>query len=108
MMASVNSCKHLVNVELWSGLIPAEMIANPLEKFTLVTKWPIQSGNSSGVEDPSFVWQIDRAGYFTFRIIDREETLKESFNVTMDLRFYNYWEIKSFFVPKGLEASKRS
>ena len=100
MMASVNTSKHLVTVELWDGLIPAEMIANPLEKFILVKKWPVQSGNSSGVVDPSFVWQIDRAGYFTFRIIDRDETFKESFNITVDLRFYNYWETKSYFVPR--------
>ncbi|MFX1518191.1 MAG: ArnT family glycosyltransferase [Promethearchaeota archaeon] len=103
MMASVNSCKHLVDVELWNGIIPETMSTSPLEKSKLVKKWPIQSANSSGVENPSFIWQINKAGYFTFLIVDREETFKESFNVTVDIRFYNYWDIKSLFISEGLE-----
>jgi hypothetical protein len=89
MVASVNSNSHLVDVELWNGLIPLGINTNPLEKFTLVEKWHIQSATSSGIEDSSFVWQIDRAGYFTIRIIDREETFKENFNVTVKLGFFN-------------------
>jgi hypothetical protein len=103
MMGSVNSSKHLVDIELWNGIIPETMSASPLEKSKLVKKWPIQSANSSGVENPSFVLQINRAGYFTFLIVDREETFKESFNVTVDIRFYNYWDIKSLFIPEGSE-----
>ena len=102
MMASVNSSMHLVSVELWKGRIP-EVVTNPSGTYIPLKQWPIQSANSSGVEDPSFVWQTDKWGYFTFFIIDQEETFKESFNVTVDLRFYNYWDIQSLFVSQGSE-----
>ncbi len=94
MVFSIDSCQ-LVDIELWTGLIPAEMITNPLGGFMFVKKWSTESSNSSGVENPSFEWQIDRAGYFTFRIVDKEETFTDNFNITLDLRFYNYWELKS-------------
>jgi len=102
MMASVNSSKHLVSVELWKGIIP-EVVTNPSGTYRPLKQWPIQSANSSGFENPSFVWQIDKWGYFTFFVVDREETFKESFNVTVDVRFYNYWDIKSLFIPEGSE-----
>jgi hypothetical protein len=102
MIASVNSSKHLVSVELWKGIIP-EVVTNPSGTYRPVKQWPIQSANSSGVENPSFVWQINKWGYFTFFVVDREETFGESFNVTVDIRFYNYWDIKSLFVSEGSE-----
>lgn len=104
MMASVNSSKHLTNVELWKGIIPENITTNHLEKPELVKQWPSESTNKSGVENPSFVWQVDRAGYFTFLIADQEETFSGSFNVTVDIRFYNYWDIKSLFTSQGLET----
>jgi len=94
MIFSANSCQSL-EVELWTGLIPAEMIAEPLGEFIFVKKWFIQSNNSSDIENPSFEWQVDRAGYFTFRIVNKEETTAEDFGVTLDLKFYNYWELES-------------
>jgi hypothetical protein len=87
MMATVNSSKHLVSVELWKGIIP-EADANP--SGILIKEWPIQAANGSGVENPSFVWQVDNWGYFTFLIFDREETFEKSYNVTLDIQFYNY------------------
>jgi len=92
MMASFNSSKHLVDVELWNRIISEKENASSLDKSKLVMKWPVTLTNSSGVENLSFVWQINRAGYFTFLIVDREETLEESFNVTLDLRFCNCWD----------------
>jgi len=94
MVFSVNNCQ-LVDVELWTGLISAEMITNPLGGSMFVKKWSTEFSSSSGVENSSFEWQIDRAGYFTFRIVDREATFTEDFNITLDLRFYNYWELES-------------
>ncbi len=102
MMASVNSSKHLVSVELWQGIIP-EVVTNPSGTYRPLKQWPIQSANGSGVENPSFVWQINKWGYFTFFVVDREEAFTESFNVTVDIRFYNYWDIKSLFVSKGTQ-----
>jgi hypothetical protein len=106
MMASVNSSKHLVSAELWTGTIP-ETVTNPSRPFELWKQWPIPSENSSGVENPSFVWgPICKWGYFTFLILDREETFTESFNVTVDVKFYDYWDIKSLFIPEGSEIYK--
>ena len=98
MMASVNSSKHLISVELWKGIIP-EAGTNP--SGIPIKEQPIQTANSSGVENPSFVWQVNNGGYFTFLIFDREETFEDSFNVTVDIRFYNYWEINSLFISEG-------
>jgi len=101
MLASVNSSKHLVSAEFWTGIIP-ETVTKPSAPFELWKQWPIQSVNSSGVENPSFVWgPICKWGYFTFLILDQEETFTENFNVTVDIRFYNYWDIQSLFVSEG-------
>ena len=88
MELSVSSYQSL-EVELWTGLIPAEKIADPFlsGEFIFV--------NKTWVENPSFKWQINRAGYFTFKIIDREETLTEDFDITLDLRFLNCWELEA-------------
>jgi hypothetical protein len=102
MMVSVNSSKHLTSVELWKGIIPEKTVTS--SSTFLVKQWPVPSVNSSGVENPSFVWgQINEWGYFTFLIVNEEETFEESFNVTVDIRFYNYWDIKSLFAPQGSE-----
>jgi hypothetical protein len=103
MMATVNSSKHLVSVELWKGIIP-EVVTNPSGTYRPLKQWPSPSANSAGVENPSFVWQINKWGYFTFFVVDQGETFEESFNVTLDIRFYNYWDIQSLFIPEGLET----
>jgi hypothetical protein len=94
MTFSVNSSCQSLEVELWTGVIPAEMIADPVGEFMFVKKWSIQTSNSSSVENPSFEWQIGRAGYFTFRFVDKETSV-EDFDVTLDLKFYTYWELAS-------------
>jgi hypothetical protein len=99
MMVSVNSSNHLVSVELWNEIIPETANANLLEKSTLVKKLPMASANSSGVDSPSFSWQVNKWGYFTFLIVNREGTFKESFSVTVDIRFYNYWDKESMHTP---------
>ena len=94
MELSVSSYQSL-EVELWTRLVPAEMTANPSGEFMFVKKGSVQSSNSSVVENPSFEWQIDRAGYFTLRIVAVGETFMENFNVTLDLRFLNCWELEA-------------
>ena len=103
MVASVNSSKHLVSVELWKGII-TEVVTSPSGTYRPLEQWPIQSANSAGVENPSFVWQINTCGYFTFFVVDQGETFEESFNVTVDINFYNYWDIQSLFIPEGSET----
>jgi hypothetical protein len=92
MTATVNSSTHLVSVEIWKGIIP-EVDTNP--SGILIKECPIQTANSSGVENPSFVWQVDNWGYFTFLIFDRGETFEKSYNVTLDIQFFNYWDKNS-------------
>ena len=99
MMVSVNSSNHLVSVELWNEIIPETANANLLEKSTLVKKLPMASANSSGVDSPSFSWQVNKWGYFTFLIVNREGTFKESFSVTVVISFYNYWDKESMHTP---------
>lgn len=102
MIASVNSCGHLVSVELSKGSGPQETTAiKSWEKFNVTKRWP-NSANISGVENPSFVWQIDMAGYFTFLIVNQEPSNK-SFSVSVDIRFYNYWDTQSLFISEGLQ-----
>ena len=95
MMASVNSSEHLVSVELWNEIIPETMNTSIVEKSKLVKQWTIPSVNSSGFENSSFVWRpISKAGYFTFLIFEREPFTKD-FDVTVDIGFYNYWDMQS-------------
>ncbi|MEM4247267.1 MAG: hypothetical protein QXF14_03015, partial [Candidatus Woesearchaeota archaeon] len=96
---SVNSANHSASIELWQGIIP-EMVTNPSGTYKPLKQWPETSANEPGAEDPSFVWQINKWGYFTLFVVDREETFTESFNVTVDIRFYNYWDVKSLFASE--------
>jgi hypothetical protein len=89
MTASVNSSKPL-DIELWNGLVPADQIENPSVNSTLISQWFIQCGNSSSVDNSSFTWHIDTAGYFTFIVLDKEKGLEGAFNATADLSFQNY------------------
>jgi hypothetical protein len=100
MTASVNSSKHLVSVELWKGIIP-EVVTNPSGTYRPLKQWSSQAASSPSVENHSFGWQINKWGYFTFFVVDQEEIFKESFNVTVDMRFYNYWDMQSLFIPEG-------
>lgn len=102
MIASVNSHGHLVNIELLNRKIPKEMTTNWRETFEIVKMWP-QSANISGVKNPSFVWEVDRAGYLTFLVAAEQELFKESFSVTVDITFYNYWDKNSLFIHEGFD-----
>lgn len=99
MIVSVDSANHSASIELWQGIIP-EVVTNPSGTYKPLKQWPETSANEPGAEDPSFVWQINKWGYFTLFVIDREETFTESFNVTVDIRFYNYWDVKSLFASE--------
>jgi hypothetical protein len=102
MMVSVNSSKRLVSVELWQGEIP-EVVTNPSGTYIPLKQWPIQTDSSVGVENPSFVWQINKWGYFTLFVVDQEETFEENVTVTVDIQVYNYWDINSLFISEGSE-----
>jgi hypothetical protein len=101
MMASVNSYGHSVGIELLSGIYSEEMNTTTKDNL-LVKRWP-QPINSTGVENPSFAWQINETGYFTFQVFDRK-SFGENFNVTVDIRFCNYWDIKSLFISQDVKT----
>jgi len=69
---SVNSSKPL-DLELRNELFPDN----------------IASGNTT------LTWLIDRAGYFTIRVIDNEGILQEPFTVTLNLTFYDSYNAPS-------------
>jgi len=104
MMVSINSSEHSVCTELWTEKVP-ETITEPSGLSELWKQWPISSGNRSGVKNPSFTWgPIYKWGYFTFLILDQEETFTESYNVSVDIKFYNYWDIEALYVSEGLQS----
>jgi hypothetical protein len=86
LIAQIYTSKPL-DVELYSGLIPLSKIEDPLGQYELVKNWTIQSGVNSILQNSSFTWRIDRAGYFTFRFINREKNMLSAFNITFDLNF---------------------
>jgi len=102
MVTSTNTYGHPVNIELRSGIIP-ENTTNWQESFTLVKSWPPQSINTS-VENPSFVWEVDTAGYLTFLALAENQQYEESFNITVNIDFYNYWDKNTLFIKEGLET----
>ncbi len=85
MLASINSSRP-VDVELWIGL--ATTCTGPSQSgYTeMVDEWRIQGGSGS-VSNSSFVWQVDKAGYFVFRVVDAQGDCVGAFNVTVNLRF---------------------
>jgi hypothetical protein len=89
--ASANSSKP-IEVELWNELATTEKIENPSVNFMIAKS---QFDNSSGVGNFTLKWLIDRAGYFTIRIVDKKEILDYAFNVTLNLTFHNYWETET-------------
>lgn len=91
MTIFINSSNPLV-VELWSDLISTDEIIERSANSEPIIKWQIEPSNSSSTKNPSFTWQpIDKAGYFTFRILGEEKNLKNEFDVIVNIRFYNYF-----------------
>jgi hypothetical protein len=86
--ASANSSKP-IQIELWNELVTTEKIENPAVNFMIAKSHVV---NSSGIGNFTLNWRIDRAGYFTIRIVDNEQSLDTAFNVTLNLTFRNYWE----------------
>jgi hypothetical protein len=90
IVASINSSTPL-QIQLWSELIPNDKIEKPSEQeFMYVAQSPV---NASAPY--SLTWSIDRAGYFTFRVLGNETAAPAPFNVTLDLKFYNWWDSSS-------------
>lgn len=84
LTVQINNSKR-VDGELYSGLIPQNKIEDPHEQYELVKNWTGQGGVSSTPQNSSFMWQIDKAGYFTFRVINPEKTTLGTFSISFDL-----------------------
>lgn len=99
MTVSVNSANHSVSIELWQGIIP-DVVTNPSGTYRPLKQWPEQTANSTGAKDPLLLWQINKWGYFTIFVISRDKTFTGNFSVTVDIRFYNYWDARALSVSK--------
>jgi len=84
IVASVNNSKP-VRIELWTQAIPVDKLQNPSEKEFI---WVAQSPFINASQQTSLAWHIDRAGYFTIRIVDKEKNLGAPFNLTLNLGFF--------------------
>ena len=90
LAAFVNSSKP-VDLEFWNGLILTDTVDPASENF-MIAKSPYANATSTGPY--SFQWHIDKAGYFTIRVINKEETFQDPFIVTINIMFYNSWDLK--------------
>jgi hypothetical protein len=84
IVASVNNSEP-VRIELWTQAIPVDKLQNPSEKEFI---WVAQSPFINASQQTSLAWHIDRAGYFTIRIVDKEKSLGTPFNLTVNLGFF--------------------
>ncbi len=91
LTAYVNTSKP-ITIQLWGGLISPAELSKKAETSVPIIDWPVQALNSSGFEEPSFTWLVDKAGYFTVRLLDKQTSLAADFNVTFDIFFANYFE----------------
>jgi membrane carboxypeptidase/penicillin-binding protein PbpC len=83
-VASVNNSKP-IRIELWTQAIPIDKLQKPSEQEFM---WVAQSPFINGSQQTSLTWHIDRAGYFTIRIVDKEENLENPFILTLNLGFF--------------------
>ncbi|MEM2144832.1 MAG: hypothetical protein QW279_05695, partial [Candidatus Jordarchaeaceae archaeon] len=89
---STNSYEQPVYIELWEGIITETLSSG----YGLIGRWP---ATRAPVRNPSFVWEINKAGYLTI-LITAPESIKEDFNITVTMDFYNYWDKETLFLNK--------
>lgn len=87
---STNSSKP-VDLEFWNELILTDNIEPKSENF-MIAKSPY--ANASSIGPYSFQWCIDKAGYFTIRVIDKETAFLRAFNVPLEITFSNFWNLE--------------
>jgi hypothetical protein len=91
---SVNSSKP-INIELWNGTIPTDQIEHPVDNFAknfMIAKSAVTDSSNSAMS--LLQWHIDKAGYFTIRVIDKEENLDYAYNIALNITFRNFLEMK--------------
>ena len=92
MGAYVNSSRQLM-IQLWSGLVPANEINKLSENREPIIQWVTQHNENSSIITPSFIWPVDKSGYFTFRVLSKEADLQSPLNITLHLKFYSFLEL---------------
>jgi len=92
MGAYVNSSRQLM-IQLWSGLVPANEINKLSENREPIIQWVTQHNENSSIITPSFIWPVDKSGYFTFRVLSKETDLQSPLNITLHLKFYSFLEL---------------
>jgi hypothetical protein len=83
--ASVISSKPL-QVQLFNERLPLDKVENPLN--FMIASSPLDT--NSGLANYTLNWKIDKAGYFTIRVVDNETIWQGAFNVTLNLAFHDY------------------
>lgn len=87
--AYVTSSKD-VTIELWNGFLSAtELKAKSDNGDACIIPWSISSTNESTAGTPSFIWTVDKAGYFTIKILNLNDLEIDPlpFRVTIDINF---------------------
>ncbi len=86
-----------VDVELWVGQIPRSLVLEPEVEIPKPSRGYIfVNSTRSDPKNLSFEWTyIDKAGYFTLQIKDKDTASTDHFNVTLGLEFSNCWELAS-------------
>ncbi|MCW4000206.1 MAG: glycosyltransferase family 39 protein [Candidatus Bathyarchaeota archaeon] len=73
---------HPIELHLWTGLIDTYVVDNPYNFMVANSEYGL-AGNSTA----SFNWGIDKAGYFTIRVVDKASSFQTPFNVTVNVEF---------------------
>jgi hypothetical protein len=79
--ASVFS-SHPLEVHLWNGLTPTYVADNPVNFMIAHSPYGLLGNRTA-----AFTWKIDKAGYFTIRVVDKDKIFQAPFNVTVNIAF---------------------
>ena len=101
-IVSANCTTHL-DIQLWKEIIPADQLLlrdpDETDEIYIVANSPVTDDFTN--TQSTLSWQgkddqgIDNAGYFTIRVLDRNEALNQPIDVTLDIRFYNFYDLAS-------------
>ena len=87
---SVNSSKP-VDLELWYGVAHTDKIVTTDDLYMVAKS---EYSNDTSVGPFTMEGNITRAGYFTLRVIDKENSFQHAFNATVTLTFYTFWDLE--------------
>jgi hypothetical protein len=87
-------CSKPLGIELWNEVIPTNQMENPMEspsKNFIIANSTLVTGFD--VPAPVLSWVIDKGGYFTIRLVDREKSLWEPINLVLNIYLYSPYDL---------------